>query len=49
MGTNILTGTEKQSILAAYKKVVASGRVGINPPKWDDRAAERIWQVLLTQ
>ncbi|HIC86550.1 MAG TPA: UDP-N-acetyl glucosamine 2-epimerase, partial [Desulfobacterales bacterium] len=48
MGTNILAGTSKDSILKAYTKALQRGRGKAKvPPKWDGRAAERIWEVLL--
>jgi UDP-N-acetylglucosamine 2-epimerase (non-hydrolysing) len=48
MGTNVLGGTKKASILKAYEEVMAKdkGTCAV-PPKWDGRAAERIWKVLL--
>ncbi|MFO7556092.1 MAG: UDP-N-acetylglucosamine 2-epimerase (non-hydrolyzing) [Desulfobacterales bacterium] len=48
MGTNILAGTKKESILKAFEEAVARprGRFKV-PPKWDGRAAERIWEILL--
>jgi UDP-N-acetylglucosamine 2-epimerase (non-hydrolysing) len=48
MGTNILAGTKKESILNAYKKNIENGeKVFTVPPKWDGKAAERIWRVIL--
>jgi UDP-N-acetylglucosamine 2-epimerase (non-hydrolysing) len=48
MGTNILGGTNRASILKAYHDTVNRERkVSRVPPKWDGRAAERIWQVIL--
>jgi len=47
MGTNVLAGTKKSSILAAYRQAVNGGKAGRVPPLWDGRAAERIWRVLL--
>lgn len=47
MGTNILAGTRKDSIIEAYRESVERDYVeGLVPPKWDGKAAERIWQVL---
>lgn len=47
MGSNILGGTAKASILEAYYRVMAQrGREYGAPPKWDGRASERIWKVL---
>ena len=48
LGTNVLGGTRRDSILQAYKKSMAKDRTNCSvPPKWDGRAAERIWQVIL--
>jgi hypothetical protein len=48
MGTNILAGTKKESILNAFEKAVARPRNQFKvPPKWDGKAAERIWKILL--
>jgi UDP-N-acetylglucosamine 2-epimerase (non-hydrolysing) len=48
MGTNVLGGTKKASILKAYRKTMARNATKCAvPPKWDGRAAERIWKVLL--
>jgi UDP-N-acetylglucosamine 2-epimerase (non-hydrolysing) len=43
MGSNVLGGTKRDSILAAYEETVNGGRrvCGV-PPKWDGKAAERI-------
>ena len=47
MGTNILAGTKKETILEAYKlSIDGKGKKFSVPPKWDGRAAERIWKVL---
>jgi UDP-N-acetylglucosamine 2-epimerase (non-hydrolysing) len=47
MGTNILAGTKKDSILNAYRKSIkGKGKEYNVPPEWDGRAAERIWKVL---
>jgi UDP-N-acetylglucosamine 2-epimerase (non-hydrolysing) len=47
-GTNVLGGTKKASILKAYRKSLERDRKTFSvPPKWDGRAAERIWKVLL--
>jgi len=48
MGTNRLAGTTKDSILSAYNLVTANkGNQHSVPPKWDGRASQRIWKVLL--
>ena len=48
MGSNVLGGTKKDSILKAYRKSVARNKkIYRVPPQWDGRAAERIWEILL--
>jgi UDP-N-acetylglucosamine 2-epimerase (non-hydrolysing) len=48
MGTNILAGTKKESILEAFEKALSRPRNRFKvPPKWDGKAAERIWKILL--
>ncbi len=48
MGTNILAGTLKESILKAFEEAIARPKDQFNvPPKWDGKAAERIWKILL--
>jgi UDP-N-acetylglucosamine 2-epimerase (non-hydrolysing) len=48
MGTNTLGGTKKESILSAYRKSIEKKELEFNvPPKWDGRAAERIWKIVL--
>ena len=48
MGTNILAGTKKESILKAFEKVIVRPKDQFKvPPKWDGKAAERIWKILL--
>jgi len=48
MGTNILGGTRTASILAAYRESIDESKKNYRvPPKWDGRAAERIWALLL--
>jgi UDP-N-acetylglucosamine 2-epimerase (non-hydrolysing) len=49
MGTNILAGTKKESILKAFEEAVAKPRDQFKvPPKWDGKAAKRIWKILLS-
>jgi UDP-N-acetylglucosamine 2-epimerase (non-hydrolysing) len=47
MGTNILAGTKKDMILKAYENSIErkKGQASV-PPKWDGKAAQRIWEVL---
>lgn len=48
MGTNLLAGTKKASILKAFEEAVTRPREQFKvPPKWDGKAAERIWEILL--
>ena len=48
MGTNILAGTTKTGILAAYKNSINSdSKKLITPPKWDGRTSKRIWDILI--
>ncbi len=48
MGTNILAGTKKESILNAFEEAIARPKDQFKvPPKWDGKAAERIWKILL--
>jgi UDP-N-acetylglucosamine 2-epimerase (non-hydrolysing) len=47
MGTNILAGTKKESILRAYRLSLEKRKQYAVPPLWDGRAARRIWEVLL--
>ena len=50
MGSNVLGGTKRDSILEAYEKTVRGGeKVYGVPPKWDGKAAERIWEVVLSR
>jgi len=50
MGTNVLGGTTTKSILVAYNAIMTKGRKNPSlPPRWDGRAAERIWKVLCTR
>ena len=48
MGTNMLAGTKKESILKAYREnIKGKGKEYKLPPKWDGRAAMRIWMALI--
>lgn len=47
MGTNVLGGTRRESILKAYRESLgARGSRHAVPPLWDGRASERIWNIL---
>jgi len=49
LGTNILAGTKKESILIAFEEAIARSKDQFKvPPKWDGKAAERIWKILLS-
>ncbi len=49
VGTNVLAGTTRDGILKAYlESLEKKGRAAI-PPKWDGRASERIWEVLMRE
>jgi len=48
MGTNMLAGNTTESILDAYRaSIEKKGKSFSVPPKWDGRAAVRIWKKLL--
>jgi len=48
IGTNILGGTKKESILNAYRNAMEKNRKNYSvPPKWDGRASDRIWKIIL--
>jgi len=50
LGTNVLGGTKRESILKAYRGARENRNKGCPvPPKWDGKAAERIWNILLTR
>lgn len=50
LGTNILGGTMKESILDGYRKSTGrKGKKNSRPAKWDGKASERIWKVLTTR
>ncbi len=49
LGTNVLGGTHKGSILEAYRKSInRKDKIHSVPPKWDGKAAQRIWKILLS-
>lgn len=49
MGTNILGGTRKNSILHAYAESLNKKKRRCALPGWDGRASERIWEVLIRE
>ena len=46
MGTNVLGGTTRGSILHAYRESLEKAGKARVPPLWDGNASERIWDVL---
>jgi UDP-N-acetylglucosamine 2-epimerase (non-hydrolysing) len=49
LGTNVLAGTRKKSILKAFKESINNKKLGLTAlPLWDGKAAERIWSILLS-
>ncbi len=49
LGTNILAGTEKDSILNAYRSIPEKMKSCSVPPMWDGLASGRIWKILTQQ
>jgi UDP-N-acetylglucosamine 2-epimerase (non-hydrolysing) len=47
VGTNLLAGTHRDSILNAYRAARYRGRKMSSLPYWDGLAAERIWKILV--
>ncbi len=48
LGSNIIAGTQKESILSAYHDVMGRDPETFRiPPKWDGKCAKRIWSILL--
>ena len=47
VGTNVLAGTGREAILAAYRESIARRGKASVPELWDGKASERIWDVLL--
>ena len=48
MGSNVLGGTKRDTILKAYEEAVNGSKKAYTvPPKWDGKAAGRIWEVIL--
>ena len=49
LGTNVLAGTQKGSILAALEASLDKARTGSPqvPPLWDGQAAQRIWNAII--
>ena len=48
IGTNVLGGTCKETILEAYRESINQTDITHSvPPKWDGKAAQRIWKILL--
>ena len=50
LGTNMLAGTTKASILDAYEVArTGKGKEASVPPKWDGKTSERIWKILSSE
>ncbi|NMC73183.1 MAG: UDP-N-acetylglucosamine 2-epimerase (non-hydrolyzing) [Geobacteraceae bacterium] len=47
VGTNVLAGTARESIIDAYRRSLAKRGTARVPDLWDGRASERIWENLL--
>ena len=47
VGSNVLSGISTESILAAYGQAMEKGKTSGIPEKWDGKASERIWNILL--
>ena len=46
IGTNVVAGTKKESIINAYEASIAKAKAARVPPLWDGKASERIWSIL---
>jgi UDP-N-acetylglucosamine 2-epimerase (non-hydrolysing) len=46
IGTNVLAGTSREGIWNAYRESLEKKAHASVPPRWDGRAAERIWSIL---
>jgi UDP-N-acetylglucosamine 2-epimerase (non-hydrolysing) len=49
VGTNVLAGTTREGILKAYRDSLRKKSRAAIPPKWDGRASEGIWEVLVRE
>jgi UDP-N-acetylglucosamine 2-epimerase (non-hydrolysing) len=49
LGSNVLAGTAKESILEAYRQSLLKRETARVPALWDGRAAERIWGALIRE
>lgn len=47
IGSNVLAGTTKEGILRAYDESLVKVKGARAPEKWDGKAAERIWGVIV--
>ncbi len=47
IGTNVLAGTRRESIMDAYAKSLNKRESARVPELWDGRASERIWKVIV--
>jgi UDP-N-acetylglucosamine 2-epimerase (non-hydrolysing) len=49
IGTNVMGGTTKASILSAYRERLNKDSKHTSvPPKWDGKAAKRIWSIIIS-
>lgn len=46
LGTNVLGGTRRESIIAAVQESLVKARTAKVPPLWDGKAAERFWSIV---
>ena len=46
MGTNVLGGITRESILRAYRESLDKAGKASVPPLWDGKASERIWEII---
>ncbi len=49
VGTNVLAGITREGILEAYEESLRKKARAAMPPKWDGKASERIWEVLVKE
>jgi len=49
LGTNVLAGTKRESIVEAYLQSLEKAKRAVVPDKWDGLASQRIWQALMKE
>ena len=47
IGTNLVAGRKKETIVRAYDESIEKAKKAKVPELWDGRASKRIWEVLL--